>query len=1637
MGTPSCGLSIRIQQLSRFFIVASALIFAVPALSQSTALTLAAGSTVPGGTVSLDLSLSATTAPSALQWALSYNPADVAAITVSPGSTVSAAGKAITCNPGTGTVQCIASGLNTNAIANGAVATVNVTLAQNITSTAVPVGFTSVMAASASGTGMSATAAGSSIAVQQLPATISGLSCGPATLATPGSVTCTVTLTAAALPNSMTITLTDDSSNLTIPSSVVVPSGSSSATFTGSSVAVSNSQTAVITASVANKSAVATLTLLPPGSALSIWNSSATPNSIDSNDTGAVELGVKFRSDVAGLVTGVRFYKSAANTGTHTGHLWTSTGTSLGSVTFTNETASGWQQAKFAAPIPINANTTYVVSYFAPKGHYSDNVGFFASAGVDSPPLHALANGVDGANGVYKYGSTSSFPNLSWSTTNYWVDVVFSSNVPVVPVSVAVNPTSPALAATQSQQFSASVTGGSGNTAVTWSLSPTVGTLSNTGLYSAPATIATQQTVTVTATSVADPTKSASATITLRTPVSVTLNPTSASLAATQSQQFSASVTGGSGNTAVTWSLSPTVGTLSNTGLYSAPATIATQQTVTVTATSVADPTKSASATITLRIPVSVAVNPTSTALAATQSQQFSASVTGGSGNTAVTWSLSPTVGTLSNTGLYSAPATIATQQTVTVTATSVADPTKSASATITLRAPCSVTLNPTSASLAATQSQQFSASVTGGSGNTAVTWSLSPTVGTLSNTGLYSAPATIATQQTVTVTATSVADPTKSASATITLRTPVSVTLNPTSASLAATQSQQFSASVTGGSGNTAVTWSLSPTVGTLSNTGLYSAPATIATQQTVTVTATSVADPTKSASATITLRIPVSVAVNPTSTALAATQSQQFSASVTGGSGNTAVTWSLSPTVGTLSNTGLYSAPATIATQQTVTVTATSVADPTKSASATITLRIPVSVAVNPTSTALAATQSQQFSASVTGGSGNTAVTWSLSPTVGTLSNTGLYSAPTTIATQQTVTVTATSVADPTKSASATITLRTPVSVAMSVWDSWAAPIILDGGDSAAVEVGMKFRSDVTGAVSGVRFYKSIANTGKHIGHLWSSTGALLGTVTFTNETDSGWQQGDFATPIPIDANTTYVVSYFAPKGHYSYDTGVFASAGIDSAPLHALANGADGPNGVYRYGSTSKFPNLSWKTTNYWVDLVFATATPQLSTSTGAGSKSTMAKDTSSNTQVDISHASEPFNRGEFAITPSNASLGPLQSQRFTVLNESSGEHIRWSLTPSMGFVTGDGLYVAPANVRSAQEVTLLAENTNGKSASVIITLVPDAISPARTELSAGQHIQFAAQFSHLLDPSATWSIEPAVGTISAATGLYVAPSEDLTSTQTVTVTAVSRIDPDRTATAILTVQPQTLMPRAINLTAGQSHNFITEFDQSDNPLVWALTPSIGTVSSNGYYVAPAEVASKQTVILNVSRASEPDNPARVTITLLPLSMNPQTPSVSPGQTQQFAVVDENGRTLDARWTVVPQAGTISSTGEYSAPVTLRWATTVTVIAEPLSRPGETVSATVTLLPSDPELVGLSCPKQMGPTLCTLTLSAPAPADGVDITLRSSGVAAPPSWHIVGGALRSSFPATVLSTGAHLTAIRGTSLQENLVP
>ncbi|HEY5809566.1 MAG TPA: N,N-dimethylformamidase beta subunit family domain-containing protein [Povalibacter sp.] len=189
-----------------------------------------------------------------------------------------------------------------------------------------------------------------------------------------------------------------------------------------------------------------TITVGPQVCPCSVWNSSAVPAVPSTTDPGAVELGVKFRATVNGTITAIRFYKGSGNTGTHIGSLWTTSGQRLGSATFTNETATGWQQVNFATPIAITANTDYVASYFAPNGRYAADRAFFRNSGINRGILQVPQDGVSGGNGVYTYGAASAFPTSTFDSSNYWVDVVFTTSAPVTKPSVIAR--SPATGAT-------------------------------------------------------------------------------------------------------------------------------------------------------------------------------------------------------------------------------------------------------------------------------------------------------------------------------------------------------------------------------------------------------------------------------------------------------------------------------------------------------------------------------------------------------------------------------------------------------------------------------------------------------------------------------------------------------------------------------------------------------------------------------------------------------------------------------------------------------------------------------------------------------------------------------------------------------------------------------------------------------------------------------------------------------------------------------------------------------------------------------------------------------------------------------------------------------------------------------------
>jgi len=406
--------------------------------------------------------------------------------------------------------------------------------------------------------------------------------------------------------------------------------------------------------------------------------------------------------------------------------------------------------------------------------------------------------------------------------------------------------------------------------------------------------------------------------------------------------------------------------------------------------------------------PVIVTVQPPSATVPLGGAQPFMANVTG-TAIAGVLWSIREGAagGTIDSQGNYTAPQVAGTYH---VVATSAADSSSSGTAVVTVPLVINVLPNPATVFLGAMQA--FRATVTG-SNNMAVTWSVQEGAagGSITGAGVYTAPQVPGTYHVI---ATSVADPTQNAPVPVTVP-PIAVTIIPNAATVFLGAMQGFTATVT--ATNMAVTWTVQEGAagGSITGAGVYTAPNVVGTYH---VIATSAADNTKTGIAPITVP-PVSVTVSPNPAMVIQGAMQQFSAMVT--ATNPAVTWTIqeAPAGGSITGAGVYTAPQVAGTYH---VIATSVADMTKNGGATITVP-PVAVTIAPTMDTLGPKGLRSFGFSVTG-TINTAVTWSIleGAAGGTIDANGNYVAP---AGQGTFHVVVTSVADPSKSATAVVTV------------------------------------------------------------------------------------------------------------------------------------------------------------------------------------------------------------------------------------------------------------------------------------------------------------------------------------------------------------------------------------------------------------------------------------------------------------------------------------------------------------------------------------------------------------------------------------------------------------------------------------
>ncbi|HET8921640.1 MAG TPA: hypothetical protein VFN26_01445 [Candidatus Acidoferrum sp.] len=480
--------------------------------------------------------------------------------------------------------------------------------------------------------------------------------------------------------------------------------------------------------------------------------------------------------------------------------------------------------------------------------------------------------------------------------------------------------------------------------------------------------------------------------------VIVTITPTSGSVLLGDLATFKAAVTNAA-DTSVSWSVNGVaggnsmVGTITSAGAYTAPADLPTPATVQVLATSQADTTKSASATVTITSDVTLAVtpNPANVELGATQAFQV-AVTSSGHPDTAVRWSLSGAAcnngcGTVDASGKYTAAATLPSPAGLTLTAQSVADPSKQISAAITVTSNFSLQLSaPSSVPASGTGTIVATMTPVPGSNPSAVLgWTLSgpgcsgSTCGTLSvvttqagggvplaSSAIYTAPSAAPNPNTVTVTVTPQADPSKKAQVNIAIQPGISVSVTPSTATLAGNHRLTLTVLVSGSS-NTGVAWNVNGIAGgnttlgqvcavgsipcqivttTTASQADYVAPGAIPSPNPVSVRAVSAADSTKGASAQITVINHVVVSVQPASVTLAPLSVQGFTASVLGAS-NQNVVWQVQGTgcaaagsCGTINANGTYTAPSSAPAPNAIQVVAISSDDTSQTGSANVTI-------------------------------------------------------------------------------------------------------------------------------------------------------------------------------------------------------------------------------------------------------------------------------------------------------------------------------------------------------------------------------------------------------------------------------------------------------------------------------------------------------------------------------------------------------------------------------------------------------------------------------------------------------------------------------------------------------------------------
>ena len=1041
-----------------------------------------------------------------------------------------------------------------------------------------------------------------------------------------------------------------------------------------------------------------------PACPCSAWSATTTPTTAAFDDPGAVELGVKFRANVAGLITGLRFYKGSSNTGTHVGNLWTSNGSRLATATFSNETATGWQQVNFATPVAISANVVYVASYYAPNGHYAADGGYFASAGVDNGPIHLMSNGESGGNGVYVYASSSSFPSQTFNATNYWVDVVFTPSTggggdttapTVTSVAPAQGATNVATAATVTATFSEAMDAAS-ITASSFELR----NASNTLVAASVSYDTTTRTARLTPSAALAASASYTATVRGGTADPRVKDLAGNVLAANLSWSFTTAASGGGGggctappnpvvaenclpgNPASEWDVSgagdPSIQGFATDISVNRGSTVSFK--VNTNATNYrfdiyrlgfyngAGARKVASITPSAALPQQqpACLNQGTTGL-----------IDCGNWATSASWAVPATA----TSGIYFAKVIRADTGGASHIVFIVRDDASTSpllfqTSDTTWQAYNAYGGNSlyTGAPVGRAYKVSYNRPFNTRAVDNGQDWLFNaeyPMVRWLEGNGYHVSYTTgvdsdrrgdlirnhrvfLSVGHDEYWSGTQRANVTAARNAGVHLaflsgnevfwktrweasidgsntphRTLVSykethanAKIDPSTSWTGTWRDPRFSPPSDGGRPENELTGTLFmvndgattsiAVPGTLGRMRFWrnTSVATLADTSTATLPSGTLGyewdvDADNASRPAGLVRLSTTTVNNapmlqdygstyaPGTATHAMTLYKHASGALVFGAGTVQWAWGLDAThdrAGTPADVRMQQAMVNLyadmgvqpGSLRTGLVAASASTDST---APTSTITSPTSGSSTPPGTPITIRGTASDSGGAVGGvevSVDGGTTWRRA--------TGLasWSFNWTPSGSGTVNIRSRAVDDSgnieTPSGGVNVTLGAQA-CPCTLFSPSAVPGVVSDPDTAPVNLGVRFTSEQSGFITGIRFYKGSANTGIHVGSLWTSSGALLASATFTNETVSGWQQVNFSSPVAVNANTVYVASYFAPNGRYAADTGFFAT-GTDNPPLHAPSAN----NGVYQYASTSAFPNSTFQSTNYWVDVVF---------------------------------------------------------------------------------------------------------------------------------------------------------------------------------------------------------------------------------------------------------------------------------------------------------------------------------------------------------------------------------------------------------------------------------------------------------------